>query len=233
MRICSLFIPFTLSLVLSGCARQTALTAELTPHLLKAVNLEETVSRRDELMMAYSMMSYDAKNKPVSVVNGGWGVEPMQKGQQLDLRAAGSAKALPISLELPHNGRIVASLVLIEVDDYNRAKQMLDRVRRVHNIVSGPAALVVTATEVLTPLKYVAAGLVASGIGLQLVDQLDDDDLLGQSSVEIHEAELRQKKQRIVHVPTVFTGQNLRDAFEYHLDYDVVLKTVKIQPNRQ
>jgi hypothetical protein len=218
---------------LTGCSRQTSLMAELTPSSLKAVNLEETLSRRDELMMAYSMTSYDATNKAVSVVNGGWGVESMQKGQQLDLKAAGPAKALPISLELPRNGRIVASLVLIEIDDYDRAKHMLDKVRRVHNLVSGPAALVATATEVLTPLKYVAAGLMASGIGLQLVDHLDDDDLLGQSSVELHEADLRKKKQRFVHVPAVFTGRNLRDAFDYRLDYDIVLKTVKIRPVRQ
>ncbi|MCK8494221.1 putative manganese transporter [Spirosoma sp. RP8] len=220
-------------MLLVGCARPTSLVAELAPRSLKAVNLEETLSRRDELMMAYSMTSYDAKNKSVSVVNGGWGVVTVQKGQQLDLSAAGPDKALPISLELPKNGRIVASLVLIEVDDYNRAKQMLDRVRQVHNIVAGPAAFLITAAEVLTPLKYVAAGLAASGIGLKLVDQFDDDDLLGQSSVDLYEAELRKKKQQLVHVPTVFTGQNLRDAFDYRLDYDITLKSVKIRPVRQ
>jgi len=216
-----------------GCSPQPQLQAELAPRALKAINLEETLSRHDELMMAYSMTSYDASNKAVSVVNGGWGVVSVQKGEQLDLQKAGSIKAQPISLELPRNGRIVASLVLIEVDDYDRAKQMLDKVRRIHNIVSGPAALLVTATEVLTPLKYVAAGLAASGVGLQLIDHLDDDDLLGQSSVELNEAELRQKKQRLVRVPAVFSGRNLRDSFEYRLDYDIVLKTVKIRPPRQ
>jgi hypothetical protein len=213
-----------------GCARQPTLTAELIPRSLKAVNLEETVSRRDELMMAYSLTSYDSQNKPVAVVNGGWGVETMQKDQQLDLQAAGPHKAQSIQLELPRNGKIVASLVLIEVDDYNRAKQLLEQVRKVHNLVSGPAAFLITATEVLTPLKYVAAGLAASGVGLKLVDQLDDDDLLGQSSVELLDAQIRQKKQRLVRVPAVFTGQNLRDAFDYRLEYDLTLKTVKIRP---
>ncbi|MFD2572996.1 hypothetical protein ACFSUS_20305 [Spirosoma soli] len=225
MRVC-LFI--VVSVLGFSCSRQTTLTAVLTPRTLKAVNLEETVSRRDELMMAYSLTSYDAQNKPVGVVNGGWGVESAQKGQQVDLRAA-----QPISLALPKNGKIVASLVLIEVDDYNQAKQMLDQIRQVHNVVSGPAAFLVTATEILTPLKYVTAGLAASGIGLKLADQFDDDDLLGQSSVELNEAEMRQKKQRFVRVPAVFTGQNLRDAFEYQLEYDVTLNVMKIQPTRQ
>lgn len=219
--------------MLTGCVRQPVLTAELVPRSLKAVNLEETVSRRDELMMAYSLTSYDAQNKPVAVVNGGWGVETVQKDQQLDLQTKGTQQALPINLELPRNGRIVASLVLIEIDDYNRAKQTVAKIQKIHNLVVVPAGLLLTATEVLTPLKYVSAGLVASGIGLQLLDKLDDDDLLGQSSVELREADLRQKKQRFVQVPAVFTGQNLTGAFEYRLEYDLVLKSVKIRPARQ
>lgn len=224
MRILVLF----LMLVQVACTRPTTLVAELTPRSLKAINLEETVSRRDELMMAYSMTSYDAQNKPVGVVNGGWGVESMEKGQLADLQTI-----QPISLPLPRNGRIVASLVLIEVDDYNRANNMMEQVRKIHNVVAGPASLLLTATEILTPLKYVAAGLAASGIGLKLVDQLDDDDLLGQSSVDIREADLRSKNQRLVHVPAVFSGQNLRDSFEYQLTYDITLKAASIKPVRQ
>ena len=215
----------------TSCTRPLTLTAELVPRSLKAVNLEETVSRRDELMMAYSLTSYDAKNKPVAVVNGGWGIETVQKDQLLNLQAASPAK--PISLQLPRNGRIVASLVLIEVDDYNQARQTVAKIQKIHNIVALPIGLLLTATEVLTPLKYVSAGLMASGIGLQLLDKLDQDDLLGQSSVELQEADLRQKKRQFVHVPAVFTGQNMHDSFDYRLEYDVVLKTLKIQPIRQ
>jgi hypothetical protein len=241
MRIYSLILSFTLSLFISSCAPQPTLTAELVPRSLRAVNLEETISRRDELMMAYSLTSYDAKNKPVAVVNGGWGVETVKKDEQLDLQtgrtiAGGPAEhspAKPISLQLPRNGRIVASVVLIEVDDYIQARQTISKIQKIHNIVALPIGLLLTATEVLTPLKYVSAGLVASGIGLQLVDKLDDDDLLGQSSVDLREADLRQKKQQLVHVPAVFTGQNMKDAFDYRLEYDILLKTVKIQPVRQ
>ncbi|MVM37648.1 hypothetical protein GO730_08615 [Spirosoma sp. HMF3257] len=243
MRIYSLFLAFSLSLFICSCAPQPTLTAELVPRSLRAVNLEETISRRDELMMAYSLTSYDAKNKPVAVVNGGWGVETVKKDEQLNLQtarassdASGSTEhspAKPISLQLPRNGRIVASVVLIEVDDYIQARQTISKIQKIHNIVALPIGLLLTATEVLTPLKYVSAGLVASGIGLQLVDKLDEDDLLGQSSVDLREADLRQKKQRLVHVPAVFTGQNMKDAFDYRLEYDILLKTVKIQPIRQ
>lgn len=222
---------------LVGCTRQS-LTAELVPRSITAVNLEETLGGRDEVMMAYSLTSYDAQNKPVGVVNGGWGVEAIKKSQQLDLQAKASLStehslAKPIQLALPKNGKIVASLVLIEVDDYNQAKQTLAKIQKIHNIAAVPIGLLVTATEALTPLKYVSAGLVASGIGLQLMDKLDDDDLLGQSSVELHESALRQKKQRFVHVPATFSGSHMRNSFEYQLTYDVLLKTVKIQSTHQ
>ncbi|MFD2933650.1 hypothetical protein [Spirosoma flavum] len=233
MRIRSLVFPLSVAALFTiGCARQPILTAELTPRSLKAVNLEETISQRDELMMAYSLTSYDAQNKAVAVVSGGWGVETVQKNQQLDLQTI-PHQAKSITLELPRNGRIVASLVLIEIDDYNRAKQTLTKIQKIHNLVSVPAGLLLTATEVLTPLKYVAAGLVASGVGLQLLDKLDNDDLLGQSSVELRETDVRQKKQRFVRVPAVFTGQNLKDSFDYRLEYDITLKSVKIRPVRQ
>ncbi len=233
----------TILVQISGCRRQPVLTAELVPRSILAENLEETLSGRDELMMAYSLTSYDAQNKPVGVVNGGWGVEPMKKGQTLDLQSTGvrsdehsSAEhqpAKPIQLTVPRNGKMVASLVLIEVDDYNQARQTLAKIQKIHNLVAVPVGLLLTATEVLTPLKYVSAGLIASGIGLQLLDKLDDDDLLGQTSVELHEADLRKKKQRFVRVPAAFAGRNMRDSFAYQLTYDVMLKTVKMQVDRQ
>lgn len=212
--------------VQTSCVRP--LTAELTPRSLKAINLEETVSRQDELMMAYSLTSYDAQNRPVAVVNGGWGVATVRKGQQANLQSA-----KPIGLELPKNGRIVASLVLIEVDDYAQAQQTLEQIRRIHNVVAGPASLLLTATEVLTPLKYVTAGLVAAGLGVKLVDQFDNDDLLGQSSVEVLEKDVKAKNQRLVQVPVTFNGRNLRDSFKYQLEYDITLKSMKIRSNGQ
>lgn len=212
-----------------ACAPTKSITAELQPTTLQAVNLEETLSRRDELMLAYSLTSYDAANRATAVVNGGWGVEVVRKGQQLNLPTLANP-ALPIQLPVPPNGRVVASLVLIEVDDYNRAQKLLEQVRRIHNIVAGPASFLLTATEVLTPLRYIAAGLVASGLGMTLMDHLDDDDLLGQSSVDLREADLRQNRQGYVRVPVVFSGQNLRDAFDYRLSYDIRL--IKGRPKK-
>lgn len=213
-------------LTAGACTPQLVPVAQLRPTQLTAVNLEETVSQRDEIMLAYSLATFDAQHKPAGVVNGGWGVETVRKGQVIDLQAD-QKPAAPIDITVPRGGRVVASLVLVEVDAYDRAQQLVDQVKRVHNVVAGPASWLLTAAEVLTPLRYVSAGLAASGVGLKLVDHLDDDDLLGQSSVDLTEAELRQNKQGYVRVPVVFTGRNLRDAYEYRLTYDIRLNRVR------
>ena len=227
---------FSILIAFTACTAPKALMAELQPRSLKAVNTEETLSRRDEVMLAYSMTAFDAQNKPVSVVNGGWGVEAMKQGQQRNLQqestpTTGSPEmALPISITLPRNGRVVVSVVLIEVDDMAQAEQMLTKVRKIHNLVSAPAALLLTATEVLTPLKYVAAGLAAAGVGIKLIDQFDSDDLLGQSSIELKEQDLRKPDtRRLIQVPARFSGRHLRDTFMYELDYTILLKTVTIK----
>ena len=229
------FVLISLIAGFSACTAPKSLVADLQPRSLKAVNTEETISRRDEVILAYSMTAFDAQNKPVAVVNGGWGVESMKQGQQLNLQqASGQANAqkkpaLPISITMPRNGRVVVSVVLIEVDDLTQADQMLEKIRKIHNYVSAPAALLLSTTEALTPLKYVAAGLAAAGIGIKLVDHFDNDDLLGQSSIELKEADFRKPDaKRFVHVPATFSGRHMRDAFSYELEYDITLKNVKV-----
>ncbi len=229
MRKTSLYLSTILVLSLMACARQTAFTAELQPRTLTALNLEETLSRRDEVMLAYSLTAYDARNKAVAVVNGAWGVETVKKGQRITL----PPNARPIHLTMPRHGRLVASMVLIEVDDYSRTSEMLSQIQKIHNIVSVPVGLLLSATEVLTPLKYVTAGLMAAGLGLKVTDHLDTDDVLGQSSTDIRDDAVRQRKQPVIHVPAQFTGQHLRDRFQYELTYDVALKTVKLAPANQ
>ena len=215
-------------LLLASCAAPRPLTAELKPNSLKANNLEETVSRRDEVMLAYSLVSYDAQNKAVGVVNGGWGVQAVTKGMSTNL-----SEAVPVRLPMPKNGRIVASIVLIEVDDYNKASDLVGKIQKTTSIVSVPVGLLLSGVEALTPLKYVSAGLAAAGMGLQFANQLDDDDVLGQSSVELTDASLKKSRKRMMRVPARFTGQHLRDSFDYELTYDLTLKNVKIEPSGQ
>jgi hypothetical protein len=214
------------TLLLASCAAPRTLTAELKPTSLKANNLEETFSRADEVMLVYSLVSYDAQDKPTSVVSGSWGVQIMKVGQQANL-----ANAQVVRLPMPKQGRIVASMILIEVDNYAKASELIGKIQRVNGVVSVPVGLLLSGAEALTPLKYVTAGLTAAGVGLQVAGRLDTDDVLGQSSVEWTAADVARFPKRAMHVPARFTGAHLRDRYDYELSYDLLLKTVKIEPS--
>ncbi|GAB3335990.1 hypothetical protein GCM10027299_45560 [Larkinella ripae] len=214
-------------LVLSACSSQKPLTAEMKLGSLKAVNLEETITRKDELMMTWSLTAFDRQNRLVGVASGAWGVENVKKGAVLSFE-----NQVPVQVTIPKGGKVVASLVLIEVDDYTQAQQLIKRIRDINGWIQVPTGFFELGTELLTPLKYVTTALTAAGLGIQLTDRLDQDDILGQSSAELRDSpEARKsKKPAIMHVPARFSGRHLRDSFEYQVEYDIQLKRIKIKP---
>ncbi|MGM9510125.1 hypothetical protein ACS5NO_20485 [Larkinella sp. GY13] len=213
-------------LFVSACSSQKPLTAEMKLSQLKAVNLEETLTRKDELMMTWSLTAFDSKNRLVGVASSAWGVEKVQKGAVLSFE-----NQAPVQVSMPKGGKVVASLLLIEVDDYSQAQQWIKRVRDINGWIQVPVGFFEIGAELLTPLKYVTTALAAAGMGVQLTDRLDKDDILGQSSVELRDSSNdRQKKETAMHVPARFSGRHLRDSFEYQVDYDIRLKRIKIKP---
>ncbi|RRB06472.1 hypothetical protein [Larkinella rosea] len=157
---------------------------------LKAVNLEETISRKDELMMTWSLTAFDSQNRLVGVASSAWGVEKVKKGAVLSFE-----NQAPVQLAIPKGGKVVASLLLIEVDDYTQAQQFIKRIRDVNGWIQVPVGLFEIGSELLTPLKYVTTALTAAGLGIQLTDRLDKDDILGQSSVEVKDSSKDPKKK--------------------------------------
>ncbi|MGV3560818.1 hypothetical protein [Larkinella arboricola] len=220
--------PYLLLLLLglSACSSQKPLTAEMKPTSLKAINLEETLSRRDELMMTWSLTAFDSHNNLVGAASSAWGVETVKKGATLLFD-----KQAPVQISIPKGGKVVASLVLIEVDDYSQAQQLIKRIRDINGWIQVPVGFFALGVELLTPLKYVTTALTAAGLGIQFTDRLDKDDVLGQSSVELRDTpDSRKKPESVMHIPARFTGRHLRDSFEYVVEYDIQLKRMKIKP---
>ncbi|GAB3270087.1 hypothetical protein GCM10027347_40540 [Larkinella harenae] len=216
-----------LLLLLSACSGSKPLTAEMQLSSLKANNLEETITRQDELMMTWSLTAFDKQNRLVGVASSAWGVEKVKKGALLSFE-----QQAPVQLSVPKDGKVVASLVLIEVEDYSQAQQLIKRIRDVNGWIQVPFGFFELGAELLTPLKYVTTALTAAGLGIQLTDRLDKDDILGQSSVELRDTPDSRKKKKplAVHVPARFTGRHLRDSFDYQVEYDIQLKRMKIKP---
>lgn len=208
--------------ILTACSTPQQTLTNLSITSLKALDLEEDLSKSDEIMMAYTLTSFDEKGKAVATVYGSWGIQETKKNQKFDEKAF-----KPLQLEIPKNGRVVASLVLIEVDDYEKARKTLDAIKRYHEIIKIPAGIAELADVTLTPLKYISIGLSAVGVGFQLVDRLDADDLLGQSKTELYYT--KALTTPVVHVPLKFTGKNLGSSYDYELAYDLRSKTVKVK----
>ncbi len=210
-------------LLFSSCARQESTRFQITT--LQAVDLEETLTRHDELMLAYTLTSFDAIGKAVGVVNGSWGIVEARTGQVFP-----ASDFKPIEIPFPKNGKVVASLVLVEVDDYAQAQKTLATIKKYHEFIKIPAALAELADVALTPLKYLSLGLTMAGVGFQLTDRLDGDDILGQSSTELTYRQARLSP--VVRVPLTFRSQHLGTGFHYEMAYDLSTGKMAVKPRR-
>lgn len=210
--------------LLTSCTRQTLTRFQITS--LKALDLEETLTRNDELLMAYTLTSFDASEKAVAVSTGSWGIQAAKKGQEFR-ESAFQATEIPF----PKNGKIVATVVLVEIDDYAQAQKTLTEIRKYHDYIKIPAALAELADVALTPLKYLSLGLSATGVGFQLADRLDDDDILGQNSSEL--AYQKALLSPTLRVPLTFKDTHLGSSYHYELNYDLRTQTVRLRPQRK
>lgn len=189
---------------------------------LKAVDLEETLTRQDELLMAYTLTSYDQKGQAVAMAQGSWGIVEAKKGQVFP------ETAFPkIQLQMPLNGKIVASLVLIEVDNYAKAQQTLTKLRTYNDYLKFPVGLAELADVALTPLKYISISLSALGIGFQLADRLDDDDVLGEHQTVLTYVDAQQTPLRPV--PVVFENSSFASSYRYELRYDLQSQSIQVK----
>jgi hypothetical protein len=212
-----------LLLVAASCqsSRQTLTQFQITS--LKALDLEETLSRKDELLMAYTLTAIDPSGKPVGVSNGSWGIVEAKTGQVFSEK-----DFQPVEIPFPKNGKVIATVVLLEVDDYAKAQKTLAEIRKYHDYIKVPAALAELADVVLTPLKYIALGLSAAGVGFQIIDRLDDDDILGQNSTELTYQQAVATPLR--QVPLTFREAHLGGNFHYELVYNLHTRTVRMKP---
>ena len=193
---------------------------------LKALDLEETLTRNDELLMAYTLTSFDASDKAVAVSTGSWGIQAAKKGQEFRESAF-----QPIEIPFPKNGKVVATVVLVEIDDYAQAQKTLTEIRKYHDYIKIPAALAELADIALTPLKYLSLGLSATGVGFQLADRLDDDDILGQNSTELtYQKALLSPSMK---VPLSFQNTHLGGSYHYELNYDLRTQTVRLRTRQR
>lgn len=199
--------------LLSAC-QPTKHTATLRPTYLQANDLEETLTRRDEVMLAYALSAYDAQNRLLDTRNGAWGVESVKKGQRF-----GPERFVPLNLPVPKGGRLVATVALVEVEDYQRAQELVGKIRQATGVAGG-AATFLQLTELTNPIGYLLLSLQAAGLGLNLVRQFDADDVLGSDTFALTPDQLRAGPRRY-HRQLRFQGRHGGERYDYEVRYEV------------
>lgn len=192
-------------------------TVQFQVKSLKALNIEEELTLADEVVLTYSLTAIDDDNKVLQVASGSWGVETMKKGQLI-----GSDRFKTIELQLPLKGKILSSVVLTEIDDYQKAQSLVKKINDVGGLGKIPA-LFITLGEFETPLAVVFASLQAAGIGLKAVEKFDQNDLLGQSTFNLDISTITEK-QKSYPINLVFEGEHLKNKFKYELNYELKIK---------
>ena len=181
---------------------------------LKAINLEEELTFADEVVLTYSLTALDENNKVVQVANGSWGVESMKKGQVVL-----GDKFKNIELQIPLKGKVLSSVVLTEIDDYQKAQNMVKKINEFGGLGKIPA-IFISLGEFETPLAVVFASLQAAGIGLKAAEKFDQDDLLGQSTFDLNVSTILDK-QKMYPINLIFEGEHLKKKFRYELNYEL------------
>jgi hypothetical protein len=184
---------------------------------LKAIDLEEELTLADEVVLTYSLTAVDENNKILEVANGSWGVESMKKGQIVL-----GEKFNPISIQIPQKGKVLSSVILTEIDDYQKAQNIVNKINTIGGLGKIPT-MFMSLGEYETPLAIVFASLQAAGIGLKAVDNYDKDDLLGQNKYNVFTDRLPQMPKTYP-VNLVFKGEHLKNTFHYELSYDLTIK---------
>lgn len=227
---------FTLSFIvlvfllngISGCKPpQRSLAAQMSIASIKAINIEETLSGQDEILLTYSMTIYNKNNKMHSVVNGTWGITEMKSGNGYTAESF-----MPIESVVPPGGRVVMAVALTEIDDYDKAKQAVSRLKSVSNSIHFPDAVELLLPEVGTAIKVIKTSFSVAGIAVEVVGFLDNDDLLGQDLHQVSQ-EAIQKGNRSFKVPLVFKGSNWGDKYEYTLEYDLKLQELYVKKKKK
>ena len=199
--------------ILSAC-KPTQFVSTLQPQSLKAIDLEETLTGADEIMLVYSLTAVSAQNQLIGTKNQVWGVEKITKNQTIN-----HEKFIPVHLDVPANGQIQANVIVLEIENYQKAQQLIDKLRKANGLATIPM-MALEVGEAATPLRYVTLALSLIGESLKYANYIDTDDLLGEHQYLLDAEQLKKNGFRL-RIPVTFKDKHLAETYEYQLVYEL------------
>lgn len=213
---------------------EAALEVSLKVNSLQAKEVQEKgmlgSQDGDELTLVYSLSAYDAKGTLISVNNGYWGTRTIAqgtliKGEEFD----------PIRVRIPREGKVIASLSLLEIDDYKgerRIAQVKSRTKKERQ----PSYMRVTSfadDQNLSPLQLVSQSLAIAGYKNFTSKHLTlstNDDLGGTKKVlEAPDLDRIQKQPRGPQETVELDGRQINEDYLYVLKYNLEVSQINRQ----
>ena len=190
--------------------------------LAKAVQEKGVLGTQDgdELTLVYSLSSYDDKGTLISVNNGYWGTRTIAEGSLIKANEFDQIK-----VQIPREGKVIASLALIEIDDY-KGERRIAQVKSRTKAERQPKYLQVTSfadDQHLSPLQLISNSLGIAGyknfISKHLTVSTNDD--LGGTKKVIEASDLTkiQNQAKGILETVELDGRQINENYLYLLKY--------------
>ncbi len=161
-----------------------SIEAEVAIHSVKARNIEEVGS--DEMMLIYIAVASD-KN--------GNSIHAEQRVKRIDRVVEGDLYSSDyfdsIQINVPVGGHLSVAITLYEIDDHDRAVEIISAIRDYSSVPLGFAQMTCGSPEICLGVLGVKALLVAMEVSAKGINYFDSDDLLGEYSVSLPYSDLQ------------------------------------------
>jgi len=182
-----------------------------------------TSSGEDEITFLYTILQTDQNGWAVRSSSHGWGPYNVYAGESYDSRYF-ERLTLP---QIPLGHGLVVILSIVEIEDYSEAQDTMDTINEYASYVEfanmfNPEPYSKTAIEIAGQILYYA------GIGLDIVDWADDDDILAEQ-VDVGDPNLVYStlvSGGQLYNGWNFSGENNLDYYEYEVGYVVHLQPI-------
>jgi hypothetical protein len=133
----------------------------------------------------------------------------------------------PIKIYVTYGNGLWVSFLLLETEDYSKAKKYSDKVHKWAGRVQNGAEVASLidpsgiSLEVAGAAEFIKWTAKASNLGTQLVGWLDGDDTLGNPKLYYSPSWLKEKAGKPVSFTSTFSGKNNGDKFLYKMEYQI------------
>jgi hypothetical protein len=186
---------------------------------LMAHDIQENLTRYDELFVTYSLIVVD-QDSVVKAAHGTHYLAKVKKGAKVSLDSITSLR-----LDVKEGQKLGIQIALWEIDDYSKSQNFLNKISMYSDALQIPLTFIEWSSA-SNPLGWFLWGTRLSSMGLGFLATLDQDDLLGISEVVWTWEDLsilnRSRFKRID-----YKGKDSAiNSFHYEFGYEIKVKDI-------